>query len=162
MQSPLRWLLLIFISGIISCSPTRRAGVPGRDDGKIEVIFIQVNDVYEIAPTTGGTAGGMARVAAIKKEYKKQNPNTFLVMAGDFVSPSIFNSLSFEGKRIRGRQMIEAMNAAGTDLAIFGNHEFDISESELQERDWRPIGNTKKEVMMKAALINGFSRSGKY
>ena len=134
MQSPFRWLLLIFISGTISCSPTRRAGVPGIDDGKIEVVFVQVNDVYEIAPTSGGTAGGMARVATIKKEYKKQNPNTFLVMAGDFVSPSVFNSLSFEGKRIRGRQMIEAMNAAGTDLAIFGNHEFDISESELQER----------------------------
>ena len=55
-------------------------------------------------------------------------------MAGDFVSPSVYNSLTFQGKRIRGKQMIEAMNAAGTDLAIFGNHEFDIAESELLER----------------------------
>jgi 5'-nucleotidase len=30
--------------------------------------------------------------------------------------------------------MIEAMNAAGMDIAIFGNHEFDITESELQSR----------------------------
>jgi len=76
----------------------------------------------------------MARVATLKKQYQKENPNTFLIMAGDFVSPSVYNSLQYEGTRIRGRQMIEAMNAAGTDLAIFGNHEFDISENELQNR----------------------------
>jgi len=55
-------------------------------------------------------------------------------MAGDFVSPSVYNSLQYEGKAIRGKQMIEAMNAAGMDFAVFGNHEFDIKESELQER----------------------------
>ena len=95
---------------------------------------MQVNDVYEIAPLSGGKEGGMARVATLKKQYLKSNPNTFLVMAGDFVSPSVYNSLQYEGKAIRGRQMIEAMNAAGTDLAVFGNHEFDIKETELQDR----------------------------
>jgi 2',3'-cyclic-nucleotide 2'-phosphodiesterase (5'-nucleotidase family) len=73
-------------------------------------------------------------VATLKKQYKEQNPNTFLVMAGDFLSPSVYNSLQYEGKRIRGRQMVEVMNSAGTDFAIFGNHEFDISETELQDR----------------------------
>lgn len=104
------------------------------DDGKIEAVFVQVNDVYEIAPVAGGTAGGMARVATIKKQEQAKNPNTFLIMAGDFVSPSVYNSLKYNGKRIRGAQMIEAMNSAGTDIAVFGNHEFDITESELQER----------------------------
>ncbi|MBC7865955.1 MAG: 5'-nucleotidase C-terminal domain-containing protein, partial [Gloeobacteraceae cyanobacterium ES-bin-316] len=51
-----------------------------------------------------------------------------------FLSPSVYNSLTYEGKRIRGRQMVEAMDAAGMDIAVFGNHEFDISESELQSR----------------------------
>ena len=55
-------------------------------------------------------------------------------MAGDFLSPSVYNSLIYEGKRIRGRQMVEAMDAAGMDIAVFGNHEFDISETELQSR----------------------------
>jgi 2',3'-cyclic-nucleotide 2'-phosphodiesterase (5'-nucleotidase family) len=134
MQHLFRWILICVITTTISCTSSRRAGSFKRDDGKLEVVFVQVNDVYEIAPTSGGSAGGMARVATIKKESKKQNANTFLVMAGDFVSPSVYNSLTFEGKRIRGRQMIEAMNSAGTDLAVFGNHEFDIAESELQER----------------------------
>jgi 2',3'-cyclic-nucleotide 2'-phosphodiesterase (5'-nucleotidase family) len=98
------------------------------------VVLIQVNDVYEIAPVSGGREGGMARVASLKKEFLAKNPNTFLLMAGDFLSPSVFNSLQFEGKSIRGRQMVEAMNAAGTNLAVFGNHEFDIREQELMDR----------------------------
>ncbi len=115
-----------------ACTTPRRTAVA--DDGKIAVTFLQVNDVYEIAPIEAGKTGGMARVATLKKELLKKNPNTFLVMAGDFLSPSVYNSLVYEGKRIRGRQMVEAMDAAGTDIAVFGNHEFDITESELQSR----------------------------
>lgn len=116
----------------VYCSPTRRAAVIG--DGKISINLVQVNDVYEIAPLAGGKEGGMARVATIKKKYQHQNPNTLLLMAGDFVSPSVYNSLKYNGKPIRGAQMIAAMNAAGMDIVVFGNHEFDIKESELQDR----------------------------
>jgi len=129
----------IFYAGLFvlaansSCTSVRTVTAT-KDDGFISVNFIQVNDVYEIAPLSGGTEGGMARVATIKKNYLADNPNTFLIMAGDFLSPSVYNSLKFEGKSIRGRQMIEVMNAAGMDIAIFGNHEFDIKETELQER----------------------------
>lgn len=129
-----RIIIVACISSLVSCTASRRSGTPGKEDGKLEAIFVQVNDVYEIAPVSGGKSGGVARIATLKNEYKKKNPNTFLVMAGDFVSPSIYNSLTYQGKRIRGKQMIESMNAAGTDLAIFGNHEFDITEIELQER----------------------------
>ncbi|HVK96776.1 MAG TPA: bifunctional metallophosphatase/5'-nucleotidase [Flavisolibacter sp.] len=104
------------------------------DDGEIEVNLLQINDVYEIAPLSGGKEGGMARVATFKKQYLQKNPNTFLVIAGDFLSPSVYNSLQYMGKPIRGKQMVEAMNAAGVDIAVFGNHEFDIREAELQER----------------------------
>lgn len=125
--------IIVLLLGASSCRTVNSsAGV--RDDGKIEVVFVQVNDVYEIAPLSGGKEGGMARVASLKKKYLQQNPNTFLVMAGDFVSPSVYNSLQHGGKAVRGKQMVEAMNAAGTDLAVFGNHEFDIKENELQDR----------------------------
>ncbi|RYG35100.1 MAG: bifunctional metallophosphatase/5'-nucleotidase, partial [Chitinophagaceae bacterium] len=113
------------------CSSTRK--VPSTE-GKVAFNFIQINDVYEIAPLEGGKTGGMARVAYISKKLKSENPNSFLVMAGDFLSPSVYNSLKVEGQRVRGKQMVEAMNAAGTDIAIFGNHEFDIAENELQQR----------------------------
>ncbi len=129
MKQFLRLSLVLFV--LTSCTATRNAS---KDDGKIEVNFIQVNDVYEIAPLSGGREGGMARVATLKKQYQQKNPNSFLVMAGDFVSPSVYNSLTHEGKAIRGKQMIEAMNAAGMDFAVFGNHEFDLRENEILER----------------------------
>lgn len=125
--------LPILFALFFSCKPARQLASK-TDDGKIELVLVQVNDVYEIAPLTGGQLGGMARVATIKKQQLQANPNTLLVMAGDFLSPSVYNSLKYEGKRIRGAQMIDAMNAAGFDMAIFGNHEFDITGEELQER----------------------------
>lgn len=117
---------------LLSCNPVKN--VSTNDDGKIEVNFVQINDVYEIAPLSGGREGGMARVATLKKKYLQKNPNSLLVISGDFVSPSVYNSLQYGGKAIRGKQMIEALNAAGMDFAVFGNHEFDIRENELQER----------------------------
>ena len=126
-------LVLMATFAIYSCSSTRRNS-PTKDNGQIDLIFVQVNDVYEIAPLEAGKVGGMARVATVKKDNLAKNKNTFLVMAGDFLSPSVYNSLKFENKRIRGRQMVETMNTAGMDLAVFGNHEFDISESELESR----------------------------
>lgn len=115
-----------------SCSSVRP--LSGKSDNKLQVTFVQVNDVYEIAPLSGGREGGMARVASLKKQELKKNPNTFLVMCGDFLSPSVYNSLRVNGQAVRGAQMIESMNASRMDLAVFGNHEFDIKESELQDR----------------------------
>jgi 5'-nucleotidase len=125
------WSFLLLVS-TVSCNVTRQGAT--KDDGKITVTFLQINDVYEIAPLSGGKEGGMARIATLKKQSLQKNPNTFLIIAGDFLSPSVYNSLKFEGKAIRGKQMVEALNSAGMDYAIFGNHEFDIKESELQDR----------------------------
>lgn len=124
---------VITISLIQSCSGPRTA-TGTTDNGSIDIQFLQINDVYEIAPIEAGKVGGIARVAELKKELKKKNPNTYMIMAGDFLSPSVFNSLTYQGKRIRGRQMVDVLNTAGLDIAAFGNHEFDISESELQSR----------------------------
>ncbi len=133
MRQYFKILLIATLFASASCKVTKKA-VATKDDGKIEVVFVQVNDVYEIAPVAGGKEGGMARVATLKKQYKQSNPNTFLVIAGDFISPSVFNSLQYNGQRIRGAQMIESMNVAGMDIAVLGNHEFDFSEKDLQNR----------------------------
>ena len=117
---------------IVSCNTTKQATLG--DNGKIDITIVQINDVYEIAPLDGGKMGGVARVATVKKTEQNKNPNTILVIAGDFVSPSVYNSLKFDGNRIRGKQMIDALNIAGTDMAVFGNHEFDIPEADLQNR----------------------------
>ena len=105
-----------------------------QEDGKIDFTFLQVNDVYEIAPIQGGAYGGMARVETVHQELLQENPNTMLVMAGDFLNPSLLGTVKYNGERIRGMQMIETMNAMNFDLAAFGNHEFDLSSKDLQKR----------------------------
>ena len=116
-----------------SCDTARKTAATG-DDGIIEITFLQMNDVYEISPLSDGS-GGMSRVATIRKELLAKNPNTFTVLAGDFISPSVIGSLTYQKTNIRGKQMIEVMNALGVDWVTFGNHEFDYSKlADLQAR----------------------------
>ncbi|WP_081411193.1 bifunctional metallophosphatase/5'-nucleotidase [Tenacibaculum ovolyticum] len=96
--------------------------------------ILQLNDVYEIASIQGGQFGGMARVETVHQNLLKEDKNTMLVLAGDFLNPSLIGTMKIDGERVRGKQMIEVMNAMNFDLVAFGNHEFDLSYSSLQKR----------------------------
>lgn len=99
-----------------------------------EVVFLQMNDVYEITPVEGGKYGGLARVSQLRNELLKQNPNTYTVLSGDFISPSALGTSEWDGKRINGAQMVDVLNNAGLDFVTFGNHEFDYKYEVLQSR----------------------------
>ncbi|MEZ4727501.1 MAG: hypothetical protein R3E79_10235 [Caldilineaceae bacterium] len=66
-------------------SPAALARQPS--DTVVQLTIIHTNDVYEIQPISGGTLGGMARVATLKKQLLAQNPNTLLTMSGDLHGP---------------------------------------------------------------------------
>jgi 2',3'-cyclic-nucleotide 2'-phosphodiesterase (5'-nucleotidase family) len=142
------FLPFLLFAAIFACKPVQKSTEttnapqqptvpvkPAGDDGIIDIVFLQMNDVYEITPTISDNMGGMARVATIRQNLLKENPNTVTILAGDFISPSVTGTLRHEGKRIRGKQMIETMNALGVDLVVFGNHEFDYDDpADLQAR----------------------------
>ncbi|MEM9823569.1 MAG: metallophosphoesterase, partial [Bacteroidota bacterium] len=112
---------------LFACKSGEKVVAPTlQDDGKIEVVFLQINDVYEIDALEGGKIGGMARVAALRRQLINENSNTLFVHAGDFLNPSLLGTLQHEGVPIQGRQMIEVMNKCKIDLCTFGNHEFDL------------------------------------
>ncbi|MCO6491353.1 MAG: bifunctional metallophosphatase/5'-nucleotidase [Phaeodactylibacter sp.] len=126
------WPLLFILAS--SCGTTRR-GLPADPSANITFTILHFNDVYEIAPLEGGKAGGLARVATVKKELMRENPNTIAVLAGDFLSPSVIGTLKKEdGERIAGQQMVEVLNAMGLDYATFGNHEFDLKDAGLLQK----------------------------
>ncbi|WP_435414808.1 bifunctional metallophosphatase/5'-nucleotidase [Polaribacter aestuariivivens] len=116
---------------LFACSSIKQHS---NEDGKVDFTFLQLNDVYEIAPIQGGEFGGMARVETVHKNLLKENENTLLFMAGDFLNPSLIGTLKVNGERVRGKQMVEVMNAMNFDLVAFGNHEFDLSQQDLQKR----------------------------
>ncbi len=107
---------------------------PIKGAGAITLKFVQINDVYEIAPLNGGEYGGLARVAHIRDSIKERFPNTYLFLAGDFLNPSLIGTLKVDGERVNGKQMIDVLNAMDIDLVTFGNHEFDLSEKDIQKR----------------------------
>ena len=98
--------------------PGPRTGAP--------LTFLQLNDVYSLVPIDG--LGGLARVATQKQQLAAAGRRPFMVMAGDFLSPSVASSI------FKGEQMIAALNAAGLDLATLGNHEFDFGDDVLIQR----------------------------
>src|SRR5262245_20540434 len=58
------------------------------------VTFLQINDVYSTIPIDG--AGGLARVAMLKQQLAAAGKTPVLVIAGDFLSPSVASSV-FKG-----------------------------------------------------------------
>src|SRR5574341_624881 len=116
-------LLALVTVAVAACASTG-----ARDSGLVRITLLQINDVYVLEAVDGGQRGGMARLATLVREARRQNANTVFVLAGDVLSPSVQSTF------LRGEQMIAALNAIGLDLATFGNHEFDFGPAVLRER----------------------------
>src|ERR687893_1790209 len=86
----------------------------------VRVTLLQVNDVYQISPVDKGARGGLARVATLRKQIQAESPHTLYLLGGDTLAPSVASNI------FKGRQMISVWNATGLDLAVLGNHEFDV------------------------------------
>lgn len=126
-----RNLVLLLLFALVALAVGQKPGnEPG--DATIKFNLIQINDVYEIMPVS--KEGGMAKVATVFNAYKRVNPNTFMVIAGDFFSPSALGTARVNGERLAGKQMVAMLNAIPLYLATFGNHEFDISEAQFNQR----------------------------
>lgn len=106
------FLVVIFLS-IFSCK---------KYDDKVNFRFLRLNDVYEIALIQGGKFGGMVRIETVHQELLKENKNTMLFMAGDLLNPSLLGTFKISGERVRGKQMIDVINAMNFDLVAFGDH----------------------------------------
>lgn len=144
------WIAIVLLA-LSGCQTTQK--MPA-SSAPVSFIVLQINDVYEIAPLEGGKAGGLARVATVKKELMKENPNTIAVLAGDFLSPSLTGTLKMQdGERIAGLQMVETLNAMGLDYATFGNHEFDLKDAGLLQKR---IDQSK----FKYVACNAFRKAG--
>ncbi len=101
---------------------------------RVPFTILHINDLYEITPVAGGKEGGMARLATIHKQLTRENPRTYMMIAGDVISPSALGTAKINGQAIAGEQMIAVLNAIGLDYATFGNHEFDVTEQQFKAR----------------------------
>ena len=69
-------LLILLVIVSVAC---RTAKTPKNNStnsqNEVSVTFLHLNDVYEISPLDNGKVGGMARVATVRQDLLKENPN---------------------------------------------------------------------------------------
>lgn len=94
---------------LLLCVPSY-GEVPEKD-----IVILFTNDVHCGVDENIGYAG----VVYAKHEAEKLTPYVTLIDAGDWAQGATIGSIS------QGRYILEIMNAAGYDLAVPGNHEFD-------------------------------------
>jgi len=99
---------------------------PAAEADEVHLTFIHLNDIYEVTPVSGGTQGGIARVATLKKQLLAENPNTYITLSGDIYGPSgLSNAAIVNGEPLGGEHVVAVLNKVGIDYFIFGDHEFD-------------------------------------
>ena len=100
--------------------------------------IVQINDVY--------TLENLPRLATLVRHQATVDPADALlvVVAGDFLAPSILSSLD------AGRGMVECLNAIGVTHVTLGNHEDDVPVAELRAR----LGELRARCL--ATNVHGF------
>jgi 5'-nucleotidase / UDP-sugar diphosphatase len=121
-----RVLAVLLVAGSAAFLQAQAPEEPGPPRAQAALTFLQINDVYATTPVDG--AGGLARVATIKRRLSAGGHPVIMALAGDFLSPSVASSV------FKGEQMVAALNAAGLDVATVGNHEFDFGIDVLERR----------------------------
>ena len=82
-----------------------------------KVTLLHYNDVYNIESGNIEPVGGAARFKTAADQFSHLNPLT--VFCGDVFSPSVMSTFT------KGRHMPPVLNKIGTNVAVFGNHDFD-------------------------------------
>ncbi len=92
----------------------------------VKLTILGVGDIYKFAGTKDG--GGFARLNAVARAEKANNPNTIYVFDGDMLSPSLLSGLD------KGANTIELTNVVPFDIAVPGNHEFDFGTDNFLDK----------------------------
>lgn len=119
----IRRLTALLLVGLLwMCSLTIYAEDALPQEDTITVTIYHTNDMHGALVRTGSSIG-VDKVAALRDA----TPDSILVDAGDATQGYPLASLS------KGHDIIDIMNAAGYDLMVAGNHEFDYGTQQLLE-----------------------------
>ena len=132
------WALAALMFSLLAIVPSALAAGPTQKDNDQHVKLLAINDFHgnllppsgssgRIATATGNVnAGGAEYLSTHFKQLGSQDPNTFVVAAGDSIGASPLLSGLFHDE-----PTIEALNVMGMDVSGVGNHEFDEGIDEL-------------------------------
>lgn len=164
----LQLCLMILVSlaslGCLEASEPEKGALEDTQEDTLEVQILAVNDLHgQLEPSAGKVVtgynetgdpirvdtGGMKYLATHIKELSSENPNTFVVSAGDSMGASPLLSSLF-----RDEPTIKALNMMGLDFSAVGNHELDKGIDELmriQNGDSDPTGGNLRNSSFEGA-----------
>ena len=93
--------------------------------GTTKLTIVHTNDTH--ARVKWGEGLGFAKISAIIKEVKRDNPNTLVLDAGDTFHRQTIATLN------KGESIALLMNAIGYDAMVPGNHDFNYGYERLVE-----------------------------
>ena len=95
-------------------------------DLKDKLVILHTNDAHG-RDVAGSASIGTAGVAQLKKDFEAMGAKVLLVSAGDAIQGTPLVNID------EGKSAVEFLKAAGYDLLIPGNHEFDFGKENLLE-----------------------------
>ena len=115
--------LAVALAGAVALGVS--AAAPARAE-MVKLTILGVGDIYNFEGLND--RGGFARLNAVAKAEKENNPNTIYVFDGDMLSPSLLSGFD------KGANTIELTNIVPFDIAVPGNHEFDFGTDNFLEK----------------------------
>jgi 5'-nucleotidase/UDP-sugar diphosphatase len=92
----------------------------------VKLTILGIGDVYNFEGDKD--QGGFAKLNAVAKQERANNPNMLYVFDGDMLSPSILSGFD------HGQNTIDLTNLVPFDIAVPGNHEFDFGSDNFLEK----------------------------
>src|ERR671912_1776474 len=80
-------LAIAILAAALAVPAAQQIDDPGAPRSAAALTILQLNDVYSTVPVDG--AGGLARVATLKRQLAAEGRTPFMMLAGDFLSSSV-------------------------------------------------------------------------
>lgn len=121
--------VVILVLSLFACAEVKPTPVKS----PVNMTILHINDIHghlEPFEVKRGEppVGGIARIATLVAETKKENPNTIFVAAGDIIHGTNIANLT-EGKAI-----MDCLKEMGLIATSPGNHEFNFGQAVLKAR----------------------------
>lgn len=113
-----------------------------QDAETVKITVIHTNDTHSRLTGTD-TEMGFAKIAALIKESKAENPNTLVLDAGDTLHGMPIVNIS------KGENALKVLEAAGYDCMTIGNHDFNYGQERLME-----LNDMAELDMINANILN--------
>ncbi len=127
------WLMLLFLWGLLPAASCGADNQPDEAAREEHLVLLHVNDTHgRLWPhrMKNQYVGGIARLATLAKQIRKENPGRVLLLHGG----DAFSDGDSITQRFKGRGNIALMNRVGFDAMVAGNGDYYMGLENLKSR----------------------------